>query len=187
MSVGYTRNEVAFLLSLSHDEAVEQTFPMGSSLRKLSDETEGHGFCAEDHDVALIARWAEINQAARRVRLNKESIALTQLRLQGYSDEEVAGMLGLGRRTVGRRWRATLQEILDLLGGEHEGVERALDHIDMCLKCGERPRGRATRRTRLWLNERWRWKVVERPSSMCTVCLEEARERREASELRAAA
>jgi hypothetical protein len=173
---GYSRHEIAFLLSLSHEEAIEQTHPVVSSLRKLSDESEGHGFCAGDRDVPLIARWAEVDRAKRRVAQNKESIALTQLRLQGYTDEEVAGMLGLGRRTVGRRWRATLQEILELLGGETDGVELALDHIDRCLRCGENPRARTTRRTRLWLNKRWRWKTIEVPSSMCRECLSGAQE-----------
>lgn len=170
-SGGYSRNEVAFLLSLSHEEAVERTFPVGSSLRKLSDESEGYGFCAEDHDVPLIARWAEVDRAKRRIIANKESIALMQLRLQGYTDEEVAGMLGLGRRTVGRRWRATFAEILESLGGEAESIVLALDHIDLCLKCGHNPRGRVVRRTRLWINDAWRWKTVERSSSICTPCL----------------
>jgi hypothetical protein len=168
---GYTRNDVAFLLSLSHEEAIEQTFPVGSSLRKLSDETGAHGFCAEDHEVPLIARWAEVNAAKHRIIASKENIALMQLRLQGYTDEEVAGVLGLGRRTVGRRWRATLQEILEALGGEVEGTALALDHIDLCLRCGERPRGRVMRRARIWVNNSWRWKIVERPSSMCNACL----------------
>lgn len=170
-SAGYTRPQIAFLLSLSHEEAIEATFPVGSSLRKLSDETDYHGFCAEDSDVPLIARWTEVDQARKRVSRNKEHIALAQMRLQGYSDEEVAARLGLSRRTVGRRWRATLQEVLELLGGESEGTVFALDHIDLCLRCGEQPRSRTTRRTRRWTSNGWRWKTIEAPSSMCSECL----------------
>ena len=170
-AAGYSRNDVAFLLSLTHDEAVEQTFPVVSSLSKLSDETQAHGLADEDREVPLIARWAEVDRARRRVHENKANVALTQLRLQGYTDEEVAGMLGLGRRTVGRRWRATLEEILQLLGGEYDDVELALDHIDLCLRCGQEPRTRTTRRTRLWINSRWKWKTIEVPSSMCEACL----------------
>jgi hypothetical protein len=170
--VGYTRNEVAFLLSLDHGEAVEHAAGLRDSIGRLGGD-ESHGHSMDDSEAPFIARWAEVNAAAARIRVNKEHIALTQLRLQGYTDEEVAAKLGLGRRTVGRRWKATLLEILETLGGEAE-ESVSLDHIDMCLKCGENPRGRVTKRTRVWTGNGWRRKLVERPSSMCTRCLGEA-------------
>lgn len=169
---GYTRNEVAFLLSLgTHDEALAYATRIVSSLGNLTNETCHPRLGAEDSDVPLIARWAEVHSAKQRIAGEKENLALLQLRLQGYTDEEVGVLLGLGRRTVGRRWKATLQEILDELG-ETEEVMMPLDHIDMCLTCGKRPRARTTSRTRIWTGSRWKVKNVERSSSSCSSCLE---------------
>src|SRR5207245_2814029 len=99
---------------------IAQATRIASSLEHLSDEAGHSSLAPEDHDVPLIACWAEVDAAKKRIVAHKEHLALLQLRLQGYTDEEVAGLLGLGRRTVGRRWRATLMEILEALGGESE-------------------------------------------------------------------
>jgi hypothetical protein len=171
--VGYTRNEVAFLLSLDHQEALEYAAGLRDSIGRLGSDESHDTNAVDDGDAPFIARWSEVNMAAARIRVNKENIALTQLRLQGYTDEEVASRLGLGRRTVGRRWRATLLEILVALGGEAE-EEVPIDHVDRCLQCGQNPRGRTTRRSRVWTSNGWRWKIIERPSSMCGECLREA-------------
>jgi hypothetical protein len=169
---GYSRNEVAFLLSLSHDEAIEHASQLQSSLGKLSEE--GHqSFEPEGSDVPFIARWAEVNRARERIVKHKNDLALLQLRLQDHTEKEISVLLNMNVRTAGRRWRATLLEIMEALGGEKTATIMPLDHIDLCLKCGEQPRTRTTKRTRVWVNEKWRWKRTDRPSSMCAQCLEQ--------------
>jgi Homeodomain-like domain len=170
-SGGYTRNEIAFLLSLqTHDEALEHAVKLASSLGKLANESSSAGFCPDENDVPFIAMWAEVHAAKNRIVANKEHLAITQLHLQGYSDEEIATAVGVGRVTIWRRRRATLQEILDMLGGEAEPL-MPLDHIDLCLMCGQRPRARVMRRMRRWTGSRWKVKTVERPSSSCEACV----------------
>lgn len=169
---GYQRNEIAFLLSLDRQQALEYASGMRDSIGHLTEERGHSGFSPDDTDVPFIAMWAEVNAAAARIKDAKANLALLHLRLQGYTDEEIATELKLGRVTVGRRWRATLEEILNELGGEAEPIAMALDHIDMCTRCGVNPRTRVRRRARIWTNGRWRWKRVERPSSMCASCLE---------------
>lgn len=168
---GYSRNEVAFLLSLTYEQAIEQASQIGSSLGKLTEE--GHqSFEPDGSEVPLIARWREVHAAREQVSAQKEYLIVLQLRLEGHTEQDISVLLGLNRRTVGRRWRATLLEILDILGGERAPMLMPLDHIDMCLKCGEHPRARTTKRTRVWINDKWRWRKTDRPSSMCSSCLE---------------
>lgn len=170
MQEGYSRNEVAFLLSLTHDEAIEHAVQLQSSLGKLSEE--GHqSFEPDGSDVPFIARWAEVNRARERIVKHKNDLALLQLRLQDYKEKEISVILNMNVRTAGRRWRATLLEIMEALGGEKSGTIMPLDHIDLCLKCGEYPRTRTVKRTRVWINEKWRWRKTDRPSSMCAHCL----------------
>lgn len=167
---GYSRNEVAFLLSLTHEEAIEYASQVQSSLGKLSEE--GHQtFEPDGSDVPFIARWAEVNNAREKILKHKKDLDILHLRLQTYSENDIAILANMNVRTIGRRWRATLLEIMDFLGGERDPKEMPMDHIDLCLKCGEYPRGRTVKRTRVWVNEKWRWRETDRPSSMCAHCL----------------
>lgn len=163
----YTRGEVTYLLSLSHTDAV-----LGSTIYAAlagdSDGRQGQDF--GDHDVPLIARWAEVHRARGRIVTEKRDLAMTQLRLQGYTEDEIAEVMQVSRRTVGRSWRATIAEVLAALGGEREVTER-LDHVDLCLGCGERPRTRVMRRVRVLTQNGWRWQVRDSPSSRCRQCL----------------
>src|ERR1700684_2121487 len=95
---GYSRGEVAFLLSLDHEQALEHASGVKDSVGKLTEERGHTTFSPDENDVPFIAVWQEVHQAKDRLEVHKEHVALLQLRLQGYTDDEVAGMLGLGRR-----------------------------------------------------------------------------------------
>lgn len=173
---GYTRNEIAFLLSLEdYDAAITYATRIVSSLGKLTNEQSHLASSSEDGEVPLLVRWSEVHAAKGRIEANKEHLALMQLRLQGHSEDEVAELMGIGRRTVGRRMRATMREILEILGTEVESPLK-LDHVDLCLACAENPRGRTTSRTRVWTGVRWKTNTRERRSSLCAGCLGTATE-----------
>jgi hypothetical protein len=172
MGLDYTPGEVAYLLGMTHREALEEDGPRAATFG-----ADGGGDAGEQR-VPTYARWCEVRAAQRRVRGRKldaaaaERAALeAQLRAQGYSESEVAELADASSSSVGRRFKATLTEILDELGvvDDDAGETPALSRIALCLLCGQRPRARAAA-VRRRVRGGWRTVVAERELGVCARC-----------------
>ena len=170
----YTRGEVLFLLSLSHDQALELDATPADSCSQLTGKDEpGKGKSkSKSAEVSLpvVVRWADVQRAKRQLVAHKEGLALVQLRAAGYSESELARLTGRDRLAVRRKWRVTVDEIIDQLGGPEPADTGVTSRVSACIRCGEKPRvrlGAVKRRVR------GGWKVVqeERQASVCEDCL----------------
>jgi hypothetical protein len=165
----YTRGEVLFLLSLTHEQAIDlDAFPR-DSCAGLSDDDISSGGGGDDEPLYVIARWTDVQRVKRLVVREKESLAVLQLRTSGFSESEIARLSGRDRLAVRRRWHATVDEILERLGGARED-DSVVSIVSACLKCGLHPRVRLAAVKR---RVRGGWKVIqdERQASVCAGCI----------------
>lgn len=176
--VSYSPAEVAYLLSLDHDEALLDSAGFVDSLAHLGDDSHGAPASDVEHaGVPTIARWADVRRARARVLARKEADAARRssqvlvLRVHEATEAEVARLLGVSQPTVNRHLRATLDEILAELGGEMEGAD-VVSRPSACLKCGSRPR--ASRTSTLKIEGRRTSRT--RQLGLCEACLPGRRE-----------
>lgn len=135
----YTRGEVVWLLSLTREQAIDMDATQRDSCAGLADDTDLLGGTGEPSQLPTIARWHDVQRAKREVVRAKEGLASLQLRAHGYSERELAKLFNRDRLALRRRWHASIEEIIERLGGV--GFEEpALSHIDLCLHCGKQPR-----------------------------------------------
>lgn len=188
---GYREGELAFLLSLS---ALDVELDDGELRSCLGHVTADGDFAPSAHGeipIPLYVRWCEVKRARARVEADRDriikaaeaSLAL-DMRLQGYREREIAEALAISTPTAHRRWHALLDTIADELGGTIAD-EQASSTIPACLRCGEAPRARIPARTWRSASGR-RMETAERQSSLCEPCLENARLKRLAQDVRRA-
>jgi hypothetical protein len=140
---GYTEGEVVWLLALSYRDALEEDFP-GGSLSQADSGGAGDG----GGRVPTLVRWAEVRTAAARIARRKQDVEAAELLARGYTTLEVAVLQRASRQTINRRFRATIAEIVDELGGPPTPAADTTSRIALCLICGARPRARSARVTR---------------------------------------
>jgi hypothetical protein len=170
MISSYRRSEVVFLLSLTREQAIDLDAVPRDSCTDLRGTTDAVTESAADTDrLPVIARWLDVQRARQSVIADKEAVAILQLRAGGFSERELVRLTGNERLSLRRRWHATIDEILEKLGGEAE-EPTATSRIAMCLKCGKRPRVRLSEvKTRI--KGGWRIDAPGRHASVCAECL----------------
>lgn len=190
---GYTRNEVAWLLGLTREEAILEDASQPDSLAHLTDldarDVRGDGLQEWD-PVMTVARWSDVHTARTRVLAGRlladgleprevhEELVIVTLTTWGVTGPEVAALVGLDRFTARRRFTGLLRYILDELGGEHEhDVPMLARGADACLRCGANPRIRSQQKVRRLVDGQRRRITIERQTSLCSPCLAEAIER----------
>lgn len=100
----YSVGEVVWLLALSRKDAIAEG---------LGDATR----------VPTLALWSEVRAARRRLGGQRRDTAAAWLLAQGHSQGEVAEQLGMSQQTVSRRFRASIEQLVDELNGTHrDGV-----------------------------------------------------------------
>lgn len=169
----YSRGEVAFLLSLTRDDAIDEDASQADSLSRCTPDGPGSTTSHEEWDpVFTIARWNEVHAAKACIVKTKVELAVLELRVGGHTEQELADHLGIHRLAGRRRFGASLDELLELLGGEALPDDSPAAAEDACLSCalGPRVRLRAKRR-----RVRGGWKVIrpERQAAVCRDCLRE--------------
>jgi AraC-like DNA-binding protein len=117
----YTVGEVLWLLQMSRQEAIDYDAVPKDSCADLSEDPQGGGSANADPSLFVVLRWHDVHDAAKRVRMSKENAHIIRLRSCGYTEEEVSERVSLDRRTLRRRFRATVNEILTELGSD-QGV-----------------------------------------------------------------
>lgn len=131
---GYTRGEVAWLLGLTREEAIQQDACQSDSLAHLADKdaSDFHTATQEWDPVLTIARWNDVHRARTRVlatRLVADGVdpadvwvelIITTLTAWGVPGPEVARLVGVDRFIARRKFTGLLRYILDELGGEKE-------------------------------------------------------------------
>lgn len=205
-SATYTRGEVAYLMGLSREDAVLADAVPRSSANLNGSESSAAVLAYDDTALSTLVRWSEVHQARRRViadRLAQDGadddeiasqLTIAVLRSWGLTGADVAEVVGLDRFASERRFKGLIRSVLEELGGEAGTPPTRLDAPPpACLKCGRRPRIRSSQKKRVEVDGRRTTVKVERQTSLCAVCLEEARpaapseERGTLRELRAAA
>jgi hypothetical protein len=170
----YTVAEVAFLLALSHEDAIDISVAWSDSLAKCTHDGPAAPTTSEDWDPPmLIARWHDVQAAKRRAQIGKLRLEILRLRVAGYTELEVAQLVGLGKKTAARRFRASLDEILEELGGVATNVDAPTSSVPACMSCATRPRTRRTRMVVRLRGTRYRRVLEEGQSSLCAPCLEQ--------------
>lgn len=175
----YTRGRVAFLLSLSHQDAVDEDACQPDSLARCTHDGPGSATTHEEWDpLFAIAEWNDVHRAKDRViargRQAEAQLAL-DLELAGHTAREIGELLKASHVTVWRQARGLLDLILAELGGEAQAGGPSVSQPEACLKCGLHPRVRLRARYRY---VRGRGKVEarpERPSALCEECMPEKR------------
>jgi DNA-directed RNA polymerase specialized sigma24 family protein len=113
----YTEKEVGFLRALTYPEALRyDSSPRDSWPDLLSSDVHTSGDPIDDSEVLVVLRWHDVQQAAERVVAAGEE-RISQLRGAGYTEAEIAEVLGCSQQSVSRRYRASLAEILAELNG----------------------------------------------------------------------
>lgn len=190
---GYSEGELAFLLSLRERdvEGEDGELELRSGLGHITADGEFARSVSGEIPIPLYVRWSEVHRARARVEADEtritdaaeKSLAL-DLRLQGYREREIADLLSVSQVTANRRWHAALNAIAEELGGI-VAPEHASSTIPACLHCGTNPRARLPARSWRSASGR-RMHSPARTSSLCESCLEDARLRRLAQDVRRA-
>lgn len=176
-AVLYTRGRVAYLLSLSREDAIDEDACQPDSLARCAPGGPGSPTTHEEWDPPFaIAEWHDVHRAKDRVirrgRAAEGALAL-ELQLRGHTAREVGELLKASHVTAWRRARGLLDLILDELGGEASTAAAQTSQVEACLKCGTRPRARLRGRYR---HVRGVGKVQTRPErqvGLCEECLPE--------------
>lgn len=110
----YTPSEVAWLLSMTHGEALScDSHPPDSWPDLLSSDAQmGHsGGIEEGGELLVVLRWTDVHRAKKQVQGSIDDQVMV-LRSAGYTQEEIGQALGRSQQTVSRQWRASIEEIL---------------------------------------------------------------------------
>lgn len=186
-SASYTRGEVAWLLGLSREDAVLSDAVPRSSANLNGNETSASLAAYDETLVSTVVRWSEVHGARRRViarRLADDGLDADEVRGQlviavlrswGLTGPEVAEVVGMDRFVAERRFRGLIGAVLEELGGEAPAIPMRLDApAPACLRCGSAPRVRSSMKVRRIVDGRRRRVTIERQTSLCAACLEEA-------------
>jgi hypothetical protein len=164
---------VAFLLALSHEDAIDISVAWRDSLASCTPDGPAAPTTSEDWDPPiLIARWHDVQRAKRRASIGRLRDEILRLRVAGYTEVEVAQITGLTKPTARRRFAATIDEILDELGGVAVAVDGPASAVPACMSCGQAPRTRRMRAVVRLRGTRYRRVLEEGQSSLCAPCLE---------------
>lgn len=174
-SAQYSHRRVAYLLLLSHRDAIGEDERFVSCLANCTHDGPGASTTHAEFDpVFTIAEWNDVHGARDRVvargRLAEQDLAL-QLELQGHTTREVAELLKRSHVSVWRQSRKLIELIVDELGGEAPLAGPTTSQVPACLSCGTRPRVRLRARYR---HKRGLGRVetrAERQASVCRECL----------------
>lgn len=115
MSASYSQGEVLWLLSMSREEAILCDAVPRDSCADLAADDGGHAPSA-DPSLPVIARWWDVRRARDRIRLSKEQEMAARLRAEGFTERELASVLGCSQPTAHRRVSVTLRELVRELG-----------------------------------------------------------------------
>lgn len=166
----YSRAEVVWLLSIDDPDDVRALDE--GLVDSLAPLTAGSGASSADGaGVPVIARWHDVRRARERVCAAKLDREIVERRVAGEGEREVAAEVGVSQPTVHRRFRATIDEILEELGGEAEAAAVSLPSV--CLSCGGQPVARQPAKRRR-VNGRMTVVRPERTSSLCATCVAKA-------------
>jgi hypothetical protein len=168
MGTLYSRGEVAWLLSISHREAIELDASQPDSCSRLSADDTGHS-CSTDEPMLAVLRWHDVHAARRTIAESKVQALVLRLRRAGYTERQVVDVFKTPKTTMRRRWDATITEIVRLLG-ETEDQEHN-PTVNACLICGKAARVRLAAEYRLLLKGRRKESKPERASMVCGNCL----------------
>ena len=117
----YSAGEVAFLLSLSRDDAEDMSVSWADSVGSASADSLPSSTSHEWDPVLLIARWCEVDAARRRVMGSRAEARILHMRLvEEQTEREIAAATGLSQPTVHRRWRSMVDEVVDELHGRRD-------------------------------------------------------------------
>lgn len=125
----YTRSEVLWLRQMDRSAA---TFHDAYPPSALSNAEGGLASSAEE-TLPAIARWWDVRLAFERVTVDKRDKAIVELRLAGFTEEEVARAMGTSQPTVNRRFRATLLEVMEELGEAYPDEPKS--YAPVCWRC----------------------------------------------------
>ncbi|HVW16718.1 MAG TPA: hypothetical protein VHB30_00585 [Solirubrobacteraceae bacterium] len=142
MSGDYTRGEVAYLLSLSLEDARVEDEGVRSFLGNLT--SGGPSTSASDGSGRLptVARWHDVHGALARVKARRSGAVRASaavavgLAVRGVSERAIAAAIGVSQSSAHRYIRRTLDEVLDELGGEAQPPRGFDQDSPACLKCG---------------------------------------------------
>jgi DNA-directed RNA polymerase specialized sigma24 family protein len=126
----YSVGEVVWLLQMSHQEAIDYDADPRDSCADLSEDPQGGGSADADPSLFVVLRWHDVHDAAKRVATKKENAHIVRLRAEGFTEEEVARVMDCDRRTLRRRFRATVAEIVAELGGNPFTMGQLERHVE---------------------------------------------------------
>ncbi len=161
MGEHYTSGEVLFLLALRHQDALLlDSSPPDSLVRFTHGESTGEG--SADPELPVLARRWDVRRAQHTVG------SMIVLRAAGVTERELATALGVSHVTIHHRIRATVDDILDQLGGEGDDAE-AVSRPAMCLLCGIRPHAK-TKPVLRRVRGGWKTTKKARQLNICADC-----------------
>lgn len=111
----YTAAEVTWLLSMTHKDAIGcDSAPRDSWPDLLASGIHGGDDPNGNSGLLVVVRWNDVQAARRQVQgpIDRE---VTQLRASGYSEDEIGVIVGVSQQTVSRRFRASIEAILERL------------------------------------------------------------------------
>lgn len=130
---------------MTRQDAIDHDSSWPDSVARLQASDDAGGALGSGEDgppLPTILRWHDVQDARKRVVRGKEAMHITQLRLGGFNELELARIAGKDRLALRRRWHASIQDIMDELGAVASEPEALSDGVSPCLRCGERPRVR---------------------------------------------
>lgn len=133
---GYTRSEVAWLLGLDREEAIDFDAVPRDSLRQAEESLAGNA----EETLFAIARWHDVHAARRAITRDNVIREVMKLRANHFTEHEIAVMVGLTRSTVRRRYIATLDQLLAHLGEQVDPPR--FSTVPTCIACGKAVRAR---------------------------------------------
>jgi hypothetical protein len=126
---GYTRSEVAWLLGLDREEAIDFDAVPRDSLRQSEESLAGNA----EETLFAIARWHDVHAARRAITRDNVIREVMKLRANHFTEHEIAVMVGLNRSTVRRRYIATLDQLLEHLGEQVDPPR--FSTVPTCIAC----------------------------------------------------
>lgn len=111
----YTAAEVTWLLSMTRTDAIKcDSSPRDSWPDLLASGVHSGDDPNGDSGLLVVVRWNDVHIARQAVQgpIDRE---VTQLRAAGYTEDEIGVIVGVSQQTVSRRFRASIEAILDRL------------------------------------------------------------------------
>lgn len=128
---GYTRSEVAWLLGLDREGAIDFDAVPRDSLHQSEESLSANA----EESLFAIARWHDVHAARRSITRDNVIAEVMKLRANHFTEHEIAVMVGLNRSTVRRRYVATLDQLLERLGEVVDPPRTST--VPSCISCGK--------------------------------------------------